>query len=41
MIPTTRRIKVVAVAKVLKPELSNDLQGPVIRELIIEEVEAD
>ena len=41
MIPTTRRIKVVAVEKVLKPELSNDLQGPVIRELIIEEVEAD
>jgi sulfoxide reductase heme-binding subunit YedZ len=41
MIPTTRRIKVVAVDKVLKPERSNDLQGPVIKELIIEEVEAD
>jgi len=41
MIPTTRRIKVVAVDKVLKSERSNDLQGPVIKELIIEEVEAD
>jgi sulfoxide reductase heme-binding subunit YedZ len=41
MIPTTRRIKVVSVAKVLNPELSMELQGPVLKELIIEEVEAD
>jgi len=41
MIPTTRRIKVVSVAKVLNPELSIDLQGPVLKELIIQEVEPD
>jgi len=41
MIPTTRRIKVVAVAKVFNPELSTDLQGPVLKELIIQEVEPD
>ena len=41
MIPTTRRIKVVSVVKALNPELSIDLQGPVIKELIIQEVEPD
>ena len=41
MIPTTRRIKVVSVAKVFNPELSIDLQGPVLKELIIQEVEPD
>jgi sulfoxide reductase heme-binding subunit YedZ len=41
MIPTTRRIKVVSVVKALNPELSIDLQDPVIKELIIQEVEPD
>jgi sulfoxide reductase heme-binding subunit YedZ len=41
MIPTTRRIKVVSVAKVFNPELSIDIQGPVLKELIIQEVEPD
>ncbi len=41
MIPTTRRIKVVSVVKALNPELSIDLQGPVLKELIIQEVEPD
>jgi len=41
MIPTTRRIKVVSVAKAFNPELSIDLQSPVLKELIIQEVEPD